>query len=153
VNNACPPIIRRAVEADVREIVALLADDPLGAARESPDDLAPYIDAFRRIDADPNQYLAVMERSHIVIGTLQLSFISGLSRQGATRAQIEAVRIASQERGGGLGTKLIAWAIEEARSRGCVLVQMTSDRSRTDAHRFYERLGFEQTHAGLKLML
>jgi GNAT superfamily N-acetyltransferase len=153
VNNACPPIIRRAVEADVREIVALLADDPLGAARESPDNLTPYLAAFRRIDADPNQFLAVMERSHVVIGTLQLSFINGLSRRGATRVQIEAVRISSQERGGGLGTKLIAWAIEEARSRGCVLVQTTSDRSRTNAHRFYERLGFEHTHAGFKLML
>jgi GNAT superfamily N-acetyltransferase len=153
VNNACPPIIRRAVEADVREIVALLADDPLGAARESPDNLTPYLAAFRHIDADPNQFLAVMERSHVVIGTLQLSFINGLSRRGATRVQIEAVRISSQERGGGLGTKLIAWAIEEARSRGCVLVQTTSDRSRTNAHRFYERLGFEHTHAGFKLML
>jgi GNAT superfamily N-acetyltransferase len=151
--NACPPIIRRAVEADIPEIVGLLADDSLGAARESLDDLTPYIDAFRRIDSDPNQYLAVMERSHVIIGTLQLSFISGLSRQGATRAQIEGVRISSLERGGGLGAKFIQWATDEARSRGCVLVQLTSDLSRTDAHRFYLNLGFEQTHAGFKLML
>jgi GNAT superfamily N-acetyltransferase len=152
-NNACPPIIRRAVEADVREIVGLLSDDPLGAQRETQDNLTPYVEAFRRIDADPNQFLAVMERSLVVIGTLQLSFISGLSRQGATRAQIEGVRISSQERGGGLGGKFIGWAIEEARQRGCVLVQLTTDLSRTDAHRFYEQLGFEYTHAGYKLNL
>jgi GNAT superfamily N-acetyltransferase len=151
--TVCPAVIRRAVNADVPEIVALLADDALGATRESLDDLTPYHDAFARIDSDPNQFLAVMERSHIIIGTLQLTFLAGLSRKGATRAQIEAVRISSAERGGGLGKQFIEWAIEEARSRGCVLVQLTSDVSRVDAHRFYQNLGFEQTHAGFKYTL
>ena len=151
--TVCPAVIRRAVKADVPEIVALLADDTLGATRESVYDLTPYFAAFELIDSDPNQFLAVMERSHVVIGTLQLTFIAGLSRKGATRAQIEAVRISSAERGGGLGGEFIRWAIDEARSRGCVLVQLTSDVSRIEAHRFYLKLGFEQTHAGFKYTL
>jgi GNAT superfamily N-acetyltransferase len=151
--TVCPAVIRRAVNADVPEIVTLLADDALGATRESLDDLTPYLAAFERIDSDPNQFLAVMERSHVIIGTLQLTFLAGLSRKGATRAQIEAVRISSAERGGGLGKQFIEWAIEEARSRGCVLVQLTSDISRVDAHRFYQNLGFEHTHAGFKYTL
>jgi GNAT superfamily N-acetyltransferase len=151
--NACPPIIRRAVEADLPEIVGLLADDMLGAKRESPDDLAPYKAAFALIDSDPHQFLAVMERSHIIVGTLQLSFITGLSRQGATRAQIEGVRISSVERGHGLGKVFMEWAIEEARRRDCAMVQLTSDVSRTDAHRFYLNLGFELTHSGFKYVI
>lgn len=150
---ACPPIIRRATESDIPEIVALLADDALGSRRESLDDLTPYREAFSRIDSDPNQFLAVMERSHIIVGTLQLTFIIGLSRKGATRAQIEAVRISSAERGSGLGSAFIEWAIDEARRRDCSMVQLTSDVSRTDAHRFYLNLGFEQTHAGFKYSL
>lgn len=146
-------MIRRARAEDVPAIVALLADDELGARRESPDDLAPYRAAFEALDADPNQYLAVAEKDGAVVGCLQLTVIPGLSRRGATRAIIEAVRIASAERGGGLGSTMIAWAIEESRSRGVELLQLTSDRTRTDAHRFYERLGFEATHLGFKLQL
>ncbi|HEY8372045.1 MAG TPA: GNAT family N-acetyltransferase [Pseudonocardiaceae bacterium] len=146
-------LIRRATAEDVPAIVAMLADDPLGATRESPDDLEPYLAAFRVLDADPHQYLAVADRDGEVVGTLQLTFIPGLSRRAATRAQIEGVRVRSDQRGSGLGAELISWAIEEARARGCRLVQLTSDRTRTDAHRFYERLGFEATHLGYKLTL
>ena len=151
--TVCPVIIRRAVEADVPEIVALLADDGLGATRESLDDLAPYLSAFKRIDDDPNVLLVVMERSHVIIGTLQLTFIPGLSHKGSVRADIEAVRISSAERGGGLGSQLVEWAIAEARSRGCAMVQLTSNASRTDAHRFYTKLGFVQSHSGFKYKL
>lgn len=144
--------IRRATKADVAAIVAMLADDPLGATREQPGPPLPeaYLDAFRRIDADPNQLLAVAERDGAVIGTLQISFLAGLSRLGATRGQIEAVRVAAQARGMGLGGTLIDWAVEQCRERGCVLVQLTSDASRKDAHRFYERLGFTASHVGFK---
>ncbi|MEV7125136.1 GNAT family N-acetyltransferase [Streptomyces sp. NPDC093260] len=145
--------IRGAATDDVPAIVGMLADDPLGAQRESPDDLAPYLAALERLAADPNQRLVVAVREGRIVGTLQLTFIPGLSRRGATRSVIEAVRIHADERGSGLGTRLIEWAIEESRRAGCQLVQLTSDRSRTDAHRFYERLGFEASHVGFKLTL
>ncbi|MEV8514613.1 GNAT family N-acetyltransferase [Dactylosporangium sp. NPDC051484] len=145
--------IRRATGADVPAIVALLADDPLGAGRESPDDLAPYRAAFAAVDADPNQVLVVAERAGRVVGTLQLSVLPGLARRGAARGQIEAVRVARDERGGGVGATLMRWAIDEARRRGCRLVQLTSDVARPDAHRFYEQLGFAATHVGFKLNL
>ncbi|WP_405064518.1 GNAT family N-acetyltransferase [Kribbella sp. NBC_01505] len=146
-------IIRRAGETDVHAIVAMLADDPLGTGRESLDDLTPYEQAFAAIDADPNQLLVVAERNDEVIGTLQLTFIPGLSRRGSLRALVEAVRVAAPARGSGLGTTLIRWAIEESRNRGAVLVQLTSDKTRTDAHRFYTNLGFENSHEGFKLKL
>ncbi|GGQ11889.1 GNAT family N-acetyltransferase [Streptomyces roseolilacinus] len=145
--------IRRATAADVPAIVAMLADDPLGAQRESPDDLAPYLAAFERVAADPNQHLVVAVRGGRVIGTLHLTVIPGLSRRGATRSLIEAVRVHADARGSGLGTWLIEWAIAESRRQGCVLVQLTSDASRTDAHRFYDRLGFTASHVGFKLAL
>ncbi|MER5878055.1 GNAT family N-acetyltransferase [Streptomyces sp. NPDC001910] len=145
--------IRAATADDVPAIVAMLADDPLGARRESPDDLTPYLDALKRLSADPNQHLVVAVRESRVVGTLQLTVIPGLSRKGATRSIIEAVRIHADERGSGLGTQLIEWAIDESRRQGCQLVQLTSDASRTDAHRFYERLGFEASHVGFKLAL
>ncbi|MEV5850034.1 GNAT family N-acetyltransferase [Streptomyces sp. NPDC051985] len=143
--------IRAAVAEDIPAIVGMLADDPLGARRESPDDLAPYLSALERLSADPRQRLVVAVREGRVVGTLQLSIIPGLSRRGATRSIIEAVRIHADERGGGLGTRFIEWAIDESRSEGCQLVQLTSDQSRTDAHRFYERLGFTASHVGFKL--
>jgi GNAT superfamily N-acetyltransferase len=143
--------IRRATEDDVPAIVAMLADDALGATRESPDDLTPYRKAFQGIDADPNQFLAVADRDGEVVGTLQLTYLPGLSRKGGTRAQIEAVRVRATERGTGLGSQLITWAVDQARERGCILVQLTTDTARTDAHRFYERLGFTASHLGFKL--
>ncbi|MFG3236545.1 GNAT family N-acetyltransferase [Streptomyces antibioticus] len=145
--------IRPAMTEDVPAIVALLADDPLGARRESPDDLTPYLTALERISADPNQRLVVAVREGRVVGTLQLTIVPGLSRRGATRSVIEGVRVHADERGGGLGTRFIEWAIEESRRENCQLVQLTSDSTRTDAHRFYERLGFEATHVGFKLSL
>jgi GNAT superfamily N-acetyltransferase len=145
--------IRRARSADVAQIITLIADDQLGARRESPDDLDPYLRAFEAIDSDPHQFLAVAEDAGEIVGTLQLTFVPGLSRRGATRALVEAVRVRSDRRGDGLGSAVMKWAVEEARRRGCILVQLTSDASRTAAHRFYERLGFEQSHKGFKLML
>ncbi|MFF9842525.1 GNAT family N-acetyltransferase [Streptomyces sp. NPDC020422] len=145
--------IRPARRDDLPAIVAMLADDPLGALRESPDDLTPYTAAFDRLDQDPNQHLVVAVRAGTVVGTLQLTIIPGLSRRGTTRSIIEGVRIHSEERGSGLGTRLIEWAVEESRAQDCGLVQLTSDVTRTDAHRFYERLGFEASHLGFKLSL
>jgi len=145
--------IRAAVTDDVPAIVSMLADDPLGAQRESPDDLAPYLDALERLSADPNQHLVVAVREGRVIGTLQLTIIPGLSRMGATRSIIEGVRIHADERGTGLGTQLIEWAVAESRRQNCQLVQLTTDKSRTDAHRFYERLGFTASHLGFKIQL
>lgn len=146
-------VIRRATLADVSGIVAMIADDQLGAGRETPDDLTPYREAFARIEADPNQLLMVADRNDELVGTLQLTIIPGLSRRGSSRGLIEAVRVAASARGTGLGTTLIEWAIEESRARGCALVQLTSDKTRTDAHRFYTRLGFANTHEGFKLQL
>ncbi|MGW0832148.1 N-acetyltransferase family protein [Streptomyces prunicolor] len=145
--------IRAAVTEDVPAIVGMLADDPLGSQRESPDDLTPYLAALDRLTADPNQHLVVAVRECRVVGTLQLTVVPGLSRKGATRSIIEAVRIHADERGSGLGTQLIEWAITESRRQGCQLVQLTSDATRTDAHRFYERLGFTASHVGFKLPL
>ncbi|MDX3568142.1 GNAT family N-acetyltransferase [Streptomyces sp. ID05-47C] len=145
--------IRAAAAADIPAIVGMLADDPLGARRESPDDPAPYLSALERISADPNQRLVVAVREGRVVGTLQLTIVPGLSRRGATRSIIEGVRVHADERGSGLGTRFIEWAIEESRRENCRLVQLTSDSTRTDAHRFYERLGFEASHVGFKLQL
>lgn len=146
-------LIRRATASDLAAIVALLADDDIGVGRESPDDLTPYQRTFEIIDADKHELLVVAERNGEVIGTLQLSLLPGLSRRGAFRAQIEGVRVASSERGNALGVYLIEWAIDQARSWGCQLVQLTSDKRRVDAHRFYERVGFTATHEGFKLPL
>ncbi|AGS70613.1 GNAT family N-acetyltransferase [Streptomyces collinus] len=145
--------IRRATAADVPAIVGMLADDPLGAQRESPDDMTPYLAALERLAADPNQHVVVAVREGRVVGTLQLTVVPGLSRKGATRSIIEGVRVHADERGSGLGTRLIEWAVEESRRQECQLVQLTSDNSRTDAHRFYERLGFTASHVGFKLPL
>ena len=150
-----PVTLRTAARADVPAVVALLADDELGRARETSTDgdLSPYLRAFDLLEGDPGQLLVVAVLDGEVVGTLQLSVIPGLSRGGALRAQLEAVRVANGQRGTGLGTALVGWAIEEARRRGCALVQLTSDKRRPDAHRFYGRLGFRTSHEGLKLEL
>ena len=148
--------IRRATADDVAAIAGLLADDDIGAVRElGPGaDLTPYTLAFEAIDADPGQLLLVVTTGGgTVAATMQLSFIPGMSRQGALRAQIEGVRVGSRHRGQGLGEALMTWAIAEARRRGCHLVQLTSDKRRTRAHRFYQRLGFTAVSEGFKLPL
>jgi GNAT superfamily N-acetyltransferase len=150
------PRIRPARREDVPAIVALLADDELGARRESPGDPLPraYWDAWERIERSPGTTVVVAEAPDgEIVATLQLDVLPSLSHRGALRAQIEAVRVASGRRSGGLGRRLVEWAIEEARREGCRIVQLTSNRSRDDALRFYERLGFEATHRGLKLTL
>lgn len=146
---------RRATVADVPAIVQMLADDALGATRERAESPLPqsYYDAFEAIDRDPNIELIVADSGGEVIGTVQLTYMPGLSRQGMWRALIEAVRVASSERGKGIGAAMIQETIARARARGCGLVQLTSDRSREDAQRFYERLGFKRTHVGMKLSL
>lgn len=149
-------MLRRAGADDVRSIVGLLAADQLGAVRDviaSDADLEPYLSAFAAIDADPAHLLLVAAVGAEILATLQLSVLPGLARRGALRAQIEAVRVRDDYRNRGLGAALVDWAIEEARRRECALVQLTTDKSRADAHRFYERLGFVASHEGLKLRL
>lgn len=146
-------VVRRARREDVPAIVALLSDDVLGRAREDGDELAPYLTAFERVDTDPAHLLVVAEQAGEVVGTLQLTELPGLSHRGASRAQVEAVRVASDLRGQGLGRALVLWAVEESRARGCAVVQLTSSKERTAAHRFYERLGFVASHEGMKLPL
>jgi GNAT superfamily N-acetyltransferase len=149
-------VLRRAEAGDVPAIVGLLAADQLGATRDgvnTAEDLAVYQEAFRAIDTDPAHVLVVAQDGRQLVGTLQLSFIPGLARRGALRAQIEAVRVDESYRGRGLGAAMFGWAIEEARRRGCALVQLTTDKARPDAHRFYERLGFVASHQGMKLTL
>lgn len=153
-----PIVFRTATRTDLAAIVALLADDPLGREREaagaSPAAVdARYVAAFEAIAADANQQLVVVTEGDTVVGTLQLSFIPGIARQGAWRGQIEAVRIAAQRRDAGLGQRMFEWAIARCRERGCTLVQLTTDKRRPDAHRFYEKLGFVASHEGYKLAL
>ena len=140
---------------DLAAIIALLADDEIGRTREifgSPP-AQVYRDAFAAIESDPNQVLAVLVEENNVVGCLQLSFIPGLSRQGMWRGQIESVRVSSACRGKGYGRVLFSWAIDESRKRGCGLVQLTTDKARPDALRFYESLGFVASHEGMKLSL
>ncbi|MBR0872808.1 GNAT family N-acetyltransferase [Bradyrhizobium tropiciagri] len=146
---------RHAQPADLPAIVALLANDILGQQREdaSSPPHQSYVDAFEAILADPNQLQVVATVNDEVIGTLQLTFIPGLARLGAWRGQIEAVRIAEAHRGSGAGRQMFEWAIAQCRARCCNLVQLTTDKDRPDAHRFYERLGFVGSHVGYKLIL
>lgn len=146
-------LIRSARRADLPELIALYADDDLGKSRDGGEPNSRYVSAFEAIDADPNQFLAVGVVGEVIAATLLLSFIPGLSRHGAWRAQIEAMRVRSNMRGHGLGQEMLGWAVARAKERGCDLVQLTSDRRRPDAHRFYERVGFEPTHIGFKLFI
>ncbi|MEU8251424.1 GNAT family N-acetyltransferase [Nonomuraea sp. NPDC048916] len=147
------PVFRTATAEDVPAIVAMLADDPLGAKREGDPADERYLKAFARIDADPYDELIVAERDGEVVGTMQLTYLASLSRLGAERCQIESVRVAATTRGEGLGRRMIQWGVDRARSRGCVMVQLTSDKTRAGAHRFYDSLGFTASHEGYKLSL
>lgn len=145
---------RKALKEDVFFIVQMMADDELGQLREDFKDPLPlnYYQAFSNIDSDPNQELIVIENENgEIIGTLQLSFIQYLTYQGGIRAQIEAVRIRNDQRGRGIGEQLFRWAIERAKEKGAHLLQLTSDKKRPDAIRFYENLGFKASHEGMKL--
>jgi len=145
--------IRRARRDDVAAIVAMLADDHLGRARERLDDPLPatYTDAFGRIEADPNIVLVVAEEAGSVVGCLQLCILPGLSSQGASRGLIEDVRVASNRRSRGIGEQLVRWAVAETRSKGCRLVELLTHQTRVDAQRFYERLGFSRSHVGMTM--
>lgn len=148
-------VLREARREDLPAIIALLADDVLGSRREDtePAAIGIYEASFQAIDRDPNQSLMVAVRADEVVGTFQLSFLAGLSHRGSLRGQIESVRVAKDLRGSGLGTRMIAWAVDRCRDRRCALVQLSTHRTRVDAHRFYDRLGFEATHVGYKLTL
>jgi GNAT superfamily N-acetyltransferase len=142
--------VARASESDVPALAALLADDALGAQRESTE-VQPYLAAFQEIDRDPNQLLlAVRDEDDELVGTMQLTLIPCLARAGAKRLQIEGVRLAAGRRGTGLGAALFEWAHDYGYRHGAVLAQLTTDKARTDAHRFYGRLGYQASHEGYK---
>jgi ribosomal protein S18 acetylase RimI-like enzyme len=146
--------IRHARREDVRAIVAMLADDPLGSARERLEEPLPlsYFRAFEAVDRDPNIQLVVAEGSDgVVVGCLQLCILPGLSSQGASRALIEDVRVATHCRSRGVGEQMVQWAVTEARVKGCKLVELLTHNTRVDAQRFYVRLGFAPSHVGMTL--
>jgi ribosomal protein S18 acetylase RimI-like enzyme len=152
--TASPSItIRRARRDDVAAIIAMLADDHLGRARERLEDPLPefYFNAFARLDADPNIQLVVAEEGGTVVGCLQLCIMPGLSSQGTSRGLIEDVRVASNRRSRGIGEQLVRWAVSEARARQCGLVELLTHHTRVDAQRFYERLGFSKSHVGMTI--
>ena len=144
--------IRRARREDVGIIIAMLADDPLGGGRERIEDPLPqsYFMAFERVDRDPNIQLVVAEDGEgTVVGCLQLCILPGLSSQGASRGLLEDVRVASHCRSRGIGEQMVQWAVAEAQSKGCKLVELLTHHTRVDAHRLYERLGFARSHVGM----
>lgn len=145
-------IFRDAAREDVVSIVAMLADDALGQAREGSD-LAPYLAAFDAIVANPAQHLIVGEAEGRIVATCQMTILEGLSRRGARRALIEAVRVRADLRGNGIGARLMAECEARARAAGAVVMQLTTDKSRTRAHGFYDRLGFQPSHIGYKKAL
>jgi GNAT superfamily N-acetyltransferase len=146
---------REAVSLDLSQLVSLLADDELGSKREDPSMPinSRYIDAMKSILADPNNELIVVQKQASIVGMLQLTFIPYLTHIGSWRCLIEGVRIDKKFRGKGYGTCFFQWAIERARIKQCRIVQLTSDKQRPDALRFYESLGFRATHEGFKLDL
>jgi GNAT superfamily N-acetyltransferase len=148
-------VYRLAKREDVPDIVRMLADDELGNRREKYEDPLPvsYFKAFEQIDIDQNHELIVAEFDGEVIGTLHLTFLPSISYQGGVRAQVESVRVDRKYQSQGIGSKMMKWAIERAKARGAHLVQLTTHETREDAHRFYESLGFEGSHLGMKLIL
>jgi len=155
VNQSTKPTLRLAVLDDLHRVILMLADDFLGSQRERIKVSLPesYTKAFREIEADPNNELIVAELDGEVIGTLQLTYTPSLSFQGSKRATVESVRVDARYRGKGIGREMMLWAMERAREKGCVSMQLTSHADRKDAHRFYENLGFKATHVGMKIAL
>ena len=149
---AGPLVLRRATRSDVPALVGLFVEDELSTADDGGE-LAPYLRAFDALDADPAHLLVAAGIGGEVVGTLQLTVLPGLARRGALRGQLEGVHVRSDHRGAGVGSAMVRWAIDEARRRGCALVQLASQKRRSDAHRFYERLGFTGSHEGFKLAL
>ncbi|WP_158668649.1 GNAT family N-acetyltransferase [Bradyrhizobium guangdongense] len=149
--NAETVSIRPARREDVAAIVAMLADDHLGRARERVEDPLPasYYDAFARVERDPNLTLVIAESAGRVVGCLQLAILPGLSSQGGVRGLLEDVRVASDCRSRGIGEQLVQWAVVEAKARGCNLVELLTHQTRVDAQRFYKRLGFAASHVGM----
>ncbi|SCL50141.1 Predicted N-acetyltransferase YhbS [Micromonospora citrea] len=146
-------IFREAVRADLPAVLALLADDVLGRSRDFTEVDAAYEKAFADISADPRNQFIVADADGELVGCMQLTYIPGLSRHGAERQLVESVRVRSDLRGQGLGRQMMVWAVDQAKQRGCALVQLTTDKSRPDAHRFYVGLGFTPSHEGMKLSL
>ncbi|MFI6228303.1 GNAT family N-acetyltransferase [Micromonospora echinospora] len=146
-------VFRTAVRADLPAVVALLADDVLGRSREATVVDGAYERAFDDISADPRNHLVVAEQDGELVGCLQITYIPGLGRHGAERALVESVRVRADRRGAGIGRALMTWVVDRARERGCALVQLTTDKRRADAHRFYVGLGFVASHEGMKLPL
>jgi GNAT superfamily N-acetyltransferase len=148
-------IFRRATIEDLPGIVRMLSDDFLGRQRERFEDPLPesYVKAFEEIDADRNNELIVAEIDGEVIGTFQLTYTPSISFQGGKRATVESVRVDDKYRGHGIGREMMLWAIERARSNGCISMQLTTNAEREDAHRFYRNLGFTSSHIGMKLKL
>lgn len=146
---------RQATQADLPEIVRMLADDFLGSTRERYENPLPesYLKAFEEIAADKNNELIVAEKDGVLVGTLQLTFTPSISFQGGKRATVESVRVDTKYRGQGIGRELMIYAIERARRENCVSMQLTTNADRQDAHRFYENLGFKKSHLGMKLSL
>ncbi|WP_051548134.1 GNAT family N-acetyltransferase [Sneathiella glossodoripedis] len=147
--------IRKATISDLPTVLHLLSDDPLGSTREQSRHPLPlfYRQAFERIKKQSGNDIYVALLKDEIVGCMQLTMIAGLSRKGVTRMQIESVRVSSKLRSSGIGKQMMKYAIELAKTSGCGLVQLTTDKSRTDAHRFYERLGFTASHEGMKLDL
>ena len=147
--------MRIAIPEDMTVIVRMLADDFLGSQRERLEDPLPesYLRAFREIEADTNNELVVAELEGEVVGTLQLTFTPSISFHGGERCTVESVRVDEKLRGKGIGREMMLWAIERAKEKGCISMQLTTNNDRVDAHRFYENLGFSRTHIGMKLKL
>lgn len=148
-------LFRRARDRDLKDIICLLTDDELGKQREKLSTTIPssYQNAFHRIDADPNQFLMVVEADGVIIGTCHLTLMPSLTFQGGLRMNVEAVRIATNYRGEGVGEWMIQQVVSLSRKEGCKIIQLTTDKQRVDAKRFYEKLGFHATHEGMKMQL
>lgn len=145
--------IRQARREDLDAVLEMIQRDSFAYQREDPASREDYARAFEAIEASAENALIVAERAGEIIGTLQLTFIPGLSYQGGWRAQVEAVRVRADLRNLRIGTQMMEWVIARARERGCRLVQLTTNAARTDAQRFYKRLGFQASHVGMKLIL